>query len=62
VAVVIIITIVITIMAIIAELCLKAKSITLLPVISILIIKIVGLVYINIVFLKKLLKSYIVNA
>jgi hypothetical protein len=44
-----------------AKLYLKAKSVTLLPIIYILIIKIVGLVYINIIFLKKLLKRYIVN-
>ena len=61
-AVVIIITVVITIIAVMAELYLRAKSATLLPVISIPAIKVVGLVCINIVFLKELLRDCIVNA
>jgi hypothetical protein len=44
-----------------AKLYLKAKSTTLLLVINILVIKVVGLIYINIIFLKKSLRGYIVN-
>jgi len=61
-AVVITITTVITITAVTAKLCLRAKSVTLLPIIYIPTIKVIGLIICtNFIFLKELLRSYIVN-
>ena len=61
-AVVIITITVITTIAITAKLYLRAKSITLLPIIYIPIVKVVGfIVYTNLISLKELLKNYTVN-
>jgi hypothetical protein len=62
-AVVITMVAVITIIVVTAKLCLRSKSVTLLPIIYILMIKIVCLViYTSFVFLKELLKGCVVNA
>jgi hypothetical protein len=61
-AVVIIITAVIIIITVMAELCLRAESATLLPVISVPAIKVVGfIIYTSLIFLKELLRDYAVN-